>query len=393
MRVNRGTSMYMSLDGTSLKKMAVFFITSIMIISFMTGMLTSIKPQYRISSSSLKDWTTHFNGASFMYLLGFENAYFAQVLPAESKPPGLSALAFEMATSINPNDPRSLLGNELPGFATFDSEIIVAGEGTNYTNMPYESSPPMDVLLKEREATVNQPTKQNPGVDSNHNNPPALSTNGKKVVFIYHTHTRESFLPHLEKGAVLDEAYHSKVNVTLLGERLGGELQKRGIGNVVDKTDFTDVLLKKGWKYPRSYDASRPTVQQALANNKDLSFLFDIHRDSKRKKDTTVNINGQAFARTAFVIGAEHPNYELNLKLAKDLHHRLDQQYPGLSRGVTTKQGPGTNGKFNQDLSENAIVIEFGGVDNTLEELYRTVEAVAEVFSDYYWGMNGTKKS
>jgi stage II sporulation protein P len=31
------------------------------------------------------------------------------------------------------------------------------------------------------------------------------------------------------------------------------------------------------------------------------------------------------------------------------------------------------------------MLIEFGGVDNTFEELYRSSDALAEVFSEYYW--------
>ncbi len=65
----------------------------------------------------------------------------------------LSNLAFRLTTSINPDDPRSLLGRELPGFALFDGRIVVAGEGTDYTNLPIESAPPMEVLMAEREAT------------------------------------------------------------------------------------------------------------------------------------------------------------------------------------------------------------------------------------------------
>lgn len=63
----------------------------------------------------------------------------------------------------------------------------------------------------------------------------------------------------------------------------------------------------------------------------------------------------------------------------------VEEQYPGLSRGVIQKEGPGSNGVYNQDLSENAILIEFGGYDNTLEELYRTADVLADIFSDYYW--------
>ena len=40
----------------------------------------------------------------------------------------------------------------------------------------------------------------------------------------------------------------------------------------------------------------------------------------------------------------------------------------------------GNNGVYNQDLSDNAMLIEIGGVDNTFEEMYLTVDAFADVF-------------
>ncbi|MFK4997951.1 stage II sporulation protein P [Bacillus sp. N9] len=43
------------------------------------------------------------------------------------------------------------------------------------------------------------------------------------------------------------------------------------------------------------------------------------------------------------------------------------------------------NGIYNQDLYDKSLVIEIGGVDNTLEELNRSVDALAEVISEYYW--------
>ena len=33
----------------------------------------------------------------------------------------------------------------------------------------------------------------------------------------------------------------------------------------------------------------------------------------------------------------------------------------------------------------NAMLIEIGGVDNTFEEMYLTVDAFADVFSEFYW--------
>lgn len=322
--------------------------------------------------------------SSLVYLLGYENRYFLQAIPEGQQPPQITNTLFQKATSINLDDPRSLLGGELPGFLHFDGELLVAGDGTDYTDIPMESAPPMEVLLAEREAAV-QAVENVDKQEDEKPVPPAVTTNGKKVVYLYHTHTRESFLPLLKDVTNPNEAFHSTANITLVGQKLADELEERGIGTEIDKTDFTGVLHKNGWKYGKSYDASRPTVQSAMAANRDIQFLFDLHRDSARKDKTTATINGKAYARLFFVVGGEHAKYEQNSKVADDLHKLIESKYPGLSRGVRLSRGAGTNGKFNQDLSENALIIEFGGVDNTMEELNRSAEAVADIFSEYFW--------
>jgi stage II sporulation protein P len=139
--------------------------------------------------------------------------------------------------------------------------------------------------------------------------------------------------------------------------------------------------LDFGW----AYSESRPLVQEAMASNRDLQYFIDIHRDARRKDATTVMINGQAYAQLAFVIGGKNPNHEQNEKLAIDLHNLLEKKYKGLSWGIHKNQGAGQNGVYNQNLSKNAILIEFGGVDNTFEEINRSVAALADVFSEYYW--------
>ncbi|WP_458415422.1 stage II sporulation protein P [Schinkia sp. CFF1] len=372
-----------SFNGTTIVKPIIMITISTMVMFVIAGMLTALKPELRISSSSINQWSRQLDTNFYVHLLGFENQYFKQEIDEKNKQPiSLSTLAFELATSINPKDPRSLLGRELPGFSLFDGEIIVAGKGTNYTTMPYESSPPMEVLLQEREASIESLEKLD---EPDNATPPALTTNGKKVVYIYTTHSRESYLPHLPEGTKSDEAYSRDMNVVTVAGKLSKELEKKGIGVQFDHTDYTKVLSDKGLKYPQSYDVSRPAIKEAMATNHDLEYFIDIHRDSQNHKITTAKINGKDYARTVFIIGGEHANYEKNLKLATDLHHLLEEKYPGLSRGVTKKQGAGTNGKFNQDLSKNAILIEMGGPENSLEEVYRTTEAIAEIFSEYYW--------
>jgi len=76
----------------------------------------------------------------------------------------MANLAFQIGTTIKTTDTRTFLGNEIPGLRMYDTEIVVAGEGTNLTNLPYESAPPTEVLLNERNAS-DELLKENPTTD------------------------------------------------------------------------------------------------------------------------------------------------------------------------------------------------------------------------------------
>ncbi len=346
--------------------------------------MTAFGPGYSLTSAQLKGFSEHLTDEVFIYLMGTENPYFTQELPEGSEPPQVSSLVFELATSLDPDDPRSLLGQELPGIGHFGGDIIVAGEGLDFTTMPVESAPPMEVMMEEREAATERLDEMDEMREAI-----AELTDGEepdKMVHIIHSHNRESFLPELKGDSDNpDDAFHDSVNITLAGERLGQELAKRGIGADVDTSDISSSLSERGWQYGQSYDVSREIVEEAMTENDELTFFFDVHRDSIRRENTTANINGEDYAQTIFVIGTNNENFERNTLFAEELHERLQDQYYGLSRGVYAPESAGTNGLYNQDLSENSIIIEFGGVDNTLDEVYRSVEAFAEVFAEFYF--------
>ncbi|MCP8616920.1 stage II sporulation protein P [Salirhabdus salicampi] len=363
----------------------LFLIVSIAILFLFIGLLTSMNPSYRLSSAEVSNWTNDVNGSSFLYFFHFENRLYEHALPDDVEEIKLSPILFQTAINVKPDDSRSLLGRELPGFEFFDSEIIVAGEGTDYTNLPIESAPPPEALQEEPEANVGMEEEPAPPSAPNNDEQPDLTTEGRNVVLVYSTHNRESFLPHLPEGTAANAAMHSEVNITLVNERFASSLKNYGIGAIHDDTDIYDILLENSWTYGDSYRASRPVVQNALKSNEHLQFIFDFHRDAQPRAKTTKEINGENYGRIFFVIGAEHEQYEENLKLATELHERLDEKYPGISRGVITKKGVGVDGKYNQDLSTRAILVEMGGVENHLSEVYRTADVFAEVFSEYYW--------
>ncbi|RDY71986.1 stage II sporulation protein P [Halobacillus trueperi] len=352
----------------------IIAVTVLLLLFIGIGILTGAKTTYRIYSSTIQEWTTKLEGSAFLYLFEMENRSFKDAHPEGNRIPSLTTLSFQLLTSLTPNDPRSLLGREIPGLSSYNSQIIIAGKGTDYSTLPIESEPPMIVDDRGEEGDVEENNEDEGKLEE--------KPVGEDRVYIYHTHNTESFYPHLP-----DEStdHDGKVNITLIGERLGEGLEKRGIGTIVDTTDVAALRSEKGMEYYQSYDAMRPVVEEAISQNGDIRYLFDLHRDSLSKEHTTTTINGKNYARFAFVIGAEHPQYEQNLQLASKIHQLLEEKYPGISRGVITKKGSGVDGIYNQDLHPNAILIEFGGVYNHLDELYRSADVMAEVFSDYYF--------
>lgn len=250
-----------------------------------------------------------------------------------------------------------------------------------------ESKPAMKDLLKDRDLTFknidaifeNMKTPKRITKDSIH------STFGRDVIYIYHTHNRESFLPYLKGTDKPEDAYHSKANITLVGEMLGRALERRGVGTKVDSTDIVQELSLSGLGYNSSYNLSEELVRSARVENKDLDIFLDLHRDSLRKDSTTLEMNGENYARLLFVVGTGHEEFTKNLSFTEGIHKLLATQYPGLSKGIIKKDSSQGNGVYNQDISPNSVIVEIGGVDNTVEELHRTTEALADVLSDYYW--------
>ncbi|MCJ7840891.1 stage II sporulation protein P [Lederbergia sp. NSJ-179] len=300
----------------------------------------------------------------------------------------ISEVLLKLTINIKPTDFNSFMINEIPGLASYDTKIIVAGEGTDLTTLPYESPPPINFKEKEVSDHFNKDTNEKK-TEQEHE-----KENGPKSVFIYHTHSRESFLPLLKDASKPNEAISSNnnANVIAIGARLSNNLSKMGIGTGHDKTNVNNELLERQWSYSDSYKVSNEIVNAAISSNKKYKYFIDLHRDSARKEVTTKNIEGKSYARLYFIIGKENKNYERNLEFSKEINTELEKRYPGISRGIFLKTKNDGDGVYNQDVSDRAILIELGGVDNTIEEINRTIDAFAEVFADYYWKENEAQK-
>ncbi len=270
--------------------------------------------------------------------------------------------------------PEQWIKQEIPSFSQMDHLLASNLEAGDYR---MESATPEELVVHE----------ENKAEQSNNGQIPAATTEKKNAVFIYHTHNRESFVPETKKlyGNEQVIVYDEKVNITLVGKKLGEELDKLGIGSVISDEDYYPDLEH----YSLAYAHSLGTVKTALQQNKDYRFVLDIHRDAPPKKDkslTTTKINGKDYALISFVIGTGNKNYQQNKQLAETINETLNRLYPGISKGIIEKpKSAGTNGEYNQSVSPYSLTVEIGGHYNTIEDEYRSAKALAEAIADIYW--------
>ncbi|MDF2720166.1 MAG: stage sporulation protein [Paenibacillus sp.] len=169
------------------------------------------------------------------------------------------------------------------------------------------------------------------------------------------------------------------MNVTLVGKRLKEKVEALGVPALQSTPDYPSSV--KSFNYAKSYAYSAVTVKEAIAQHKQLGMIFDIHRDSLNRDRTTVRIGDKDYAQVYFVVGKKNAGWEKNSEFASKIHSKLESKMPGISRGVYGKASNG-NAEYNQSLSPNSILLEIGGPYNSLEEMYRTADLLAEIIAE-----------
>ncbi len=202
------------------------------------------------------------------------------------------------------------------------------------------------------------------------------------IIYIYNSHQLENY-----DSTGLD-IYGITPNVLMASYLFKEKLNSRGISTIVETTNLTDFLNLNNWDYSNSYRASRIFMLDKKNKYSSLKYYIDLHRDSVGKSATTATIEGKSYARILFVIGLEHDGYQNNLSLSEKINSLANKYYPGLSKGIYKKEGPGVDGIYNQDVSSNVILIEVGGTENNIDEVLNTIEALSNIF-DYL--INGEK--
>ncbi|MGL4774089.1 MAG: stage II sporulation protein P [Clostridium sp.] len=206
---------------------------------------------------------------------------------------------------------------------------------------------------------------------------PSLKKNldsSKPEVLIYHSHTREAYN---DAGNI--DSNNDKVNVVAVGDALEKQLEENyGISVIHDKTDHSVV-------YDDAYKRSRETVTKYQQKYGSFKLIIDLHRDSSSNENAVkMNINGEPAARLMFVTSQNVSTYGNNIKVVNSMIETSNKLFPGLMR-PTIEYRSGRGG-FNQDLSNNSVLIEFGSVINTMEECNNSTEYMARVIAEYLHG-------
>lgn len=201
----------------------------------------------------------------------------------------------------------------------------------------------------------------------------SVLSGGKPLVGIYHTHTAESFIP--SSGAA-HKPGGQRGDIVAVGEAMVQQLAKNGIPAIQSKTihDYPSFM--------KAYSASETTVQKMLAEYPSLQVIIDIHRDADKRENSTATINGVNAARITLVVATGQqdlvqPHWKENHAFAKLIDAKLNQHYPGLSRGIQLVEW-----RYNQHLHPRALLVEVGCQENTKEEAERSIEMLADVLTE-----------
>lgn len=197
---------------------------------------------------------------------------------------------------------------------------------------------------------------------------------------IYHTHTTESYTEssnYRYEASGVYRTLNSDANMLRIGDETKKHLQQGGVGVYHDRTiyDYPD--------YNSSYSKAGKGILETLKKYKNAKVVLDLHRDAigvnTDQYKPVVKIGEKKVAQFLIVVGTnqgglKHPNWRENLKLALKIKKLADEKYPGLCRNVILRKE-----RFNQQVTDGAIIVEMGATGNTVEEVLETSKYFSEL--------------
>lgn len=271
--------------------------------------------------------------------------------------------------------------SDLVNFLIENNNPFIVNSKSNYSYfhkfitkvIDFDLTDPLSILninfkgLVESDITNKKVTKVSNNNDNKLSNP---------TIYLYNSHDTEEY------RATSFAEYSVMPTVKLSNYVLKEELEKKGFSVLIEEETITSIRSSLGLNYAGSYDASRVLMERAKVNYPSLVYFIDLHRDSLNHDKTTLTYNDKNYAKVMFLVGLENPAYMSNLDFSTKISDTINSKIPGLSKGIYKKEGAGVNGIYNQDFSNRVILIEIGGPENTIDEVYETLLVLSEVLTE-----------
>lgn len=261
-----------------------------------------------------------------------------------------------LLTGIYPDNPGSLLAGGLAGL----SAVPVPAQGSSIITTDA-------VPVHEDESNVQNGGDKSEITSGIATFPPHV----KPKFLIYHSHITETYYP------TADEYFSRNLDITVarLGRLLAESLERDYHIPVMHCTLVFDLPRRT------AYQEARPEISKILEENPQINMVVDLHRDGISRRSTTSSIDGEEMGNLLIVIGSGHEHWENNFNGALLLQQELEKIDAGISRGILCQ-----GFTYNQDLHDQAMIMEVGGHQNTLEEAVAAIPILAEALAETYAG-------
>lgn len=211
-----------------------------------------------------------------------------------------------------------------------------------------------------------------------------LKTDTSPTVLIVHTHATECYTPtELDSYEVAqgDRTMNTEFNMVRVGEELANELRSQGIRVIHDTTLFDAE------SYTGAYVRSNTAVKEWIKKDPSIAVVLDLHRDALNAEGATkyrIAVESEYGDAAQMLIlvgtdanGAKHPNWQNNLSLGLKLQNSLNKLCPGIMRPMLL-----TNGSYDQETSDGALLIEVGANGNSLSDALVSARLLATALGE-----------
>ncbi len=201
----------------------------------------------------------------------------------------------------------------------------------------------------------------------------SAAASGQKRIGLYCTHTDESYI----KGDGT-EAKPESGGIVDVAKTLADRLKEDGVEAVVDDTSHD----------PHDAGAYRRSRSSAvgLMESEQPDMLLDIHRDGiPDATEYDRDVGGERVSGVRMVLGRGNQNIEANKDMVKKIKAIADKKFPGLIKDVYVGKG-----SYNQDLTPNSMLLEFGTHTIEKDKVLESTKYVADVLAEYLGASGGT---